>query len=100
MCPTGNDKAGGPPLQPDGCQEKTISKSNLFFCRMPRSSHQSPLLLQKLDEGYVRLGLSGARLLLAVSGGADSSALLVGTARRAAARRLACTVASVDHGLR
>lgn len=67
---------------------------------MRRSSHQSPWLLRKLDEGYARLGLSGTRLLLAVSGGADSSALLVGTARLAAARRLVCTVASVDHGLR
>lgn len=67
---------------------------------MDRSSHQSPLLLRKLDDGYARLGLSNTRLLLAVSGGADSTALLVGTARLATARRLVCTVASVDHGLR
>lgn len=59
-----------------------------------------PFFLSALERGYEQLGVLGARVLLAVSGGADSTALLLGTARLVVERRIECAVASLDHGLR
>jgi len=56
--------------------------------------------VRALRETYVRLGASDGRVLLAVSGGPDSVALLLGTAEVAAALHLQPEVACVDHGLR
>lgn len=53
-----------------------------------------------LEATYRQLGLEGGSVLLAVSGGADSSALLVGTARVRERLGLQVEVATLDHGLR
>jgi len=53
-----------------------------------------------LETSYRRLGQQAGSVLLAVSGGADSTALLVGTALMAERLRLRAHVASLDHGLR
>jgi len=60
----------------------------------------SLLFSNTLRGAYQQLGLNGGSVLLAVSGGADSSALLVGTARVRDALRLRVEVATLDHGLR
>ena len=61
-------------------------------------------LVEAFDQALIRsarrLGLEGTGVLLAVSGGADSMALLVSFARVAARLSLRCEVATVDHGLR
>ena len=57
-------------------------------------------LLVTLRAGYLRAGASGRSVLLAVSGGGDSMALLDATASLASGLRMRCAVASVDHGLR
>ncbi|ATB48653.1 tRNA lysidine(34) synthetase TilS [Corallococcus macrosporus] len=67
---------------------------------MPRPESATLLLTTTLREAYTRLGLEGGSVLLAVSGGADSTALLVGTACVAQALRLRVEVATLDHGLR
>lgn len=67
---------------------------------MPRHDSATLLLTTTLREAYTRLGLEGGAVLLAVSGGADSTALLVGTANVAGQLRLRVEVASLDHGLR
>ncbi|NVJ00325.1 tRNA lysidine(34) synthetase TilS [Myxococcus sp. AM009] len=67
---------------------------------MPRHDSATPLLTTTLRAAYTRLGLEGGSVLLAVSGGADSTALLVGTALVAEPLRLRVEVASLDHGLR
>jgi tRNA(Ile)-lysidine synthase len=67
---------------------------------MPAPLKNNERLLVKLRAGYLRAGASGRRVLLAVSGGGDSMALLDATASLAPALRLRCEVASVDHGLR
>lgn len=59
-----------------------------------------PSLIQKLASAYRARAPSGAGVLLAVSGGADSTALLLGSARLAAELGLRLEVASLDHGLR
>ncbi|WP_338865680.1 tRNA lysidine(34) synthetase TilS [Myxococcus stipitatus] len=51
-------------------------------------------------DAYARLGLEGRSVLCAVSGGADSVALLVGTACVRERLGLRVEVATVDHGLR
>ncbi|MFP2932749.1 tRNA lysidine(34) synthetase TilS, partial [Pyxidicoccus sp. 3LG] len=56
--------------------------------------------MTSLEAAYARLGVEGRSVLLAVSGGADSTALLVGTARVAPKLRLRAEVATLDHGLR
>ncbi len=53
-----------------------------------------------LRVAYRHLGLEGGSVLLAVSGGADSCALLVGTALVRESLRLRVEVATLDHGLR
>ncbi len=57
-------------------------------------------LQEKLSASFARLGLRGARLLLAVSGGADSVALLYGARAIAADYSLGLEVGTVDHRLR
>lgn len=53
-----------------------------------------------LAEGYRRCGGLRAAVLLAVSGGADSTALLVASAERAGELGLRLEVGCIDHGLR
>lgn len=53
-----------------------------------------------LEAAYRRFGLVGRSVLLAVSGGADSTALLVGTALVRERLGLTVEVATLDHGLR
>jgi tRNA(Ile)-lysidine synthase len=53
-----------------------------------------------LEHAYQQLGLAGGSVLLAVSGGADSRALLVGTALVRERLALTVEVATLDHGLR
>lgn len=67
---------------------------------MPRTGPRTQLLRTTLLEAYTRLGLEGRSVLLAVSGGADSTALLVGTARVRERLGLRVEVATLDHGLR
>lgn len=58
------------------------------------------VLESTLERAYRRLGVAGGSVLLAVSGGPDSTALLVGTARVRARLALRVEVATLDHGLR
>ncbi|GHG84064.1 tRNA lysidine(34) synthetase TilS [Comamonas sp. JC664] len=67
---------------------------------MPRHDSATQLLKATLRAAYTRLGREGGSVLLAVSGGADSVALLVGTSLVAEALRLHVEVATLDHGLR
>ncbi|HET9452082.1 MAG TPA: tRNA lysidine(34) synthetase TilS, partial [Aggregicoccus sp.] len=67
---------------------------------MPRPSPATDLVLRALSSSYQRERLVGSSLLLAVSGGADSVALLVGSAQLAPALRLRLEVGTLDHGLR
>jgi tRNA(Ile)-lysidine synthase len=67
---------------------------------MPRTGRATEALTTTLAESYRGLGLRGRAVLLAVSGGADSTALLVGSALVAERLRLRVEVASLDHGLR
>ena len=68
---------------------------------MPGRRH-APVLLRKLDAALAGAGgpLAGEHLLVAVSGGPDSTALLAALAELAPGRRLRLTAAHVDHGLR
>ncbi len=67
---------------------------------MPESGDRPGLFLHELAGGDRRLLGEGASVLLAVSGGGDSTALLLGTAALAGPLRLRAEVASLDHGLR
>ncbi|RKG76356.1 tRNA lysidine(34) synthetase TilS, partial [Corallococcus terminator] len=67
---------------------------------MPRASPGLPPLAALLARSYADHGLAARSVLLAVSGGADSTALLVGTARVREALGLRVEVATFDHGLR
>jgi tRNA(Ile)-lysidine synthase len=67
---------------------------------MPRTGDASVLFSTALRESYRQLGLVGGSVLLAVSGGADSTALLVGTAQVCEPLALRVEVATLDHGLR
>jgi tRNA(Ile)-lysidine synthase len=67
---------------------------------MPAAPTATARLLAGLERSYRRAGLVGRSLLLAVSGGADSRALLVGTARLMPRLGLRVEVATLDHGLR
>jgi tRNA(Ile)-lysidine synthase len=58
------------------------------------------LITWTLEAAYRRFGLAGRSVLIAVSGGADSTALLVGTALVRARLGLTVEVATLDHGLR
>lgn len=67
---------------------------------MPRTGRVSSLIALTLEAAYRRFGLERRSVLLAVSGGADSTALLVGTALVRERLGLAVEVATLDHGLR
>jgi tRNA(Ile)-lysidine synthase len=67
---------------------------------MPRTGRATELITMTLERSYRRFGLVGRSVLLAVSGGADSSALLVGTALVRELLGLTVEVATLDHGLR
>lgn len=67
---------------------------------MPRTGPATAFLTTTLDSSFRRLGRQAGSVLLAVSGGADSTALLVGTALVAERLELRAHVASLDHGLR
>ncbi|RYZ37215.1 MAG: tRNA lysidine(34) synthetase TilS [Myxococcaceae bacterium] len=67
---------------------------------MPRASPGFPPLAALLARSYADHGLGARSVLLAVSGGADSTALLAGTARVREALGLRVEVATFDHGLR
>lgn len=67
---------------------------------MPRTGPATDLISWTLEAELRRLGLAGRSLLIAVSGGADSTALLVGTALVRARLSLTVEVATLDHGLR
>ncbi|MGE0441612.1 MAG: tRNA lysidine(34) synthetase TilS [Gemmatimonadales bacterium] len=56
-------------------------------------------LEQRADAAFAALGIAGGRVLVAVSGGTDSLALLLLTTSRAAARRLEVIVGHFDHGM-
>ena len=56
--------------------------------------------LEGLQAGFRRVLPPGAKVLLAVSGGSDSTALLHGACALAADLRLSLSVGSIDHGLR
>jgi tRNA(Ile)-lysidine synthase len=56
--------------------------------------------LWKLDRSYQRLGLRNNSILLAVSGGADSTALLLASSELAEGLGLRLEVCSVNHGWR
>lgn len=66
---------------------------------IPFGAHNRTLL-DRVAGAYRRLAGEGRSVLLAVSGGADSTALLLATAEVGAAVRLRAEVACVDHGLR
>ncbi|HLL04530.1 MAG TPA: tRNA lysidine(34) synthetase TilS [Myxococcaceae bacterium] len=67
---------------------------------MPRTAPATLLVKKRLEAAFRRLGLERGSVLLAVSGGADSTALLVGTALVSAELGLTVEVATLDHGLR
>ncbi|HLL53765.1 MAG TPA: tRNA lysidine(34) synthetase TilS [Myxococcaceae bacterium] len=66
---------------------------------MPSNRSSTHPLLTALERGYRETGVTGG-VLLAVSGGADSTALLLGTAQLAEALGLRPEVACLDHGFR
>ena len=67
---------------------------------MARTSLATDLILRTLLCGYRHFGLARSSVLIAVSGGADSTALLVGTALVRQQLELSVEVATLDHGLR
>ena len=67
---------------------------------MSRGTKSADAFLDGLRRAYVRLGASQRGILLAVSGGADSTALLIGSARVASPLGLRLQVACLNHGLR
>jgi tRNA(Ile)-lysidine synthase len=67
---------------------------------MPRLPRATALILQTLEEAFRFAGLVRRSVLLAVSGGADSTALLLGTALVRERLGLTVEVATLDHGLR
>ncbi|MHB8878064.1 MAG: tRNA lysidine(34) synthetase TilS [Myxococcaceae bacterium] len=67
---------------------------------MARTRQLPDPFLLALEAAYRRKGLAGRSVLLAVSGGADSTALLIATAKLAGRLGLRAEVASLDHGLR
>src|SRR5690349_21754508 len=67
---------------------------------MPRTGPATDLITRTLKAAYRHFGLERRSVLIAVSGGADSTALLVGTARVSERLGLTVEVATLDHGLR
>lgn len=66
---------------------------------VPRAGTRHPLI-EKLRRSALDLGLAGGRVLLGVSGGADSTAMLLAFADLAPALSIEPMVLTVDHGLR
>ena len=62
--------------------------------------YPAPMLLSALDRAIGHLDLEGRHLLVAVSGGLDSTALLQGLFQLADLRSLTLSVGHVNHGLR
>jgi tRNA(Ile)-lysidine synthase len=58
------------------------------------------MVLQELERAVRRLDLAGRRVLVAVSGGVDSTVLVAGLAELARLHRLELTIGHVNHGLR
>ncbi|MBI3183030.1 MAG: tRNA lysidine(34) synthetase TilS [Myxococcales bacterium] len=67
---------------------------------MSRSSKDLAAVPARLEAAYRRCGAEGKHVLLAVSGGADSTALLIATAQLSDRLALLAEVASLDHCLR
>ncbi len=67
---------------------------------MPRTGRATDLITLTLEGAFRRFGPVERSVLLAVSGGADSTALLVGTALVRERVGLTVEVATLDHGLR
>jgi tRNA(Ile)-lysidine synthase len=67
---------------------------------MPRTAPVTAHVMKMLQAAFRRLGLERGSVLLAVSGGADSTALLLGTALVRERLGLTVEVATLDHGLR
>lgn len=67
---------------------------------MARSVKKEHLVHRVLNTSFRRLGLAGGRVLLAVSGGADSMVLLDASASAGERLGMRFQVACVDHGLR
>ncbi|MDC0708073.1 tRNA lysidine(34) synthetase TilS [Stigmatella sp. ncwal1] len=67
---------------------------------MPRSTRATALLCKTLEASFRSAGLLRGSVLLAVSGGVDSTALLLGTALVRERLGLTVEVATLDHGLR
>jgi len=113
-CSPGSSRGEGEPLErADGFSKsrqvfkKTFSvKANRVSPRLkPTVMRQSPKKCwfpfeKTLHDAYLELYLQKERLLLAVSGGTDSLALLWATSRTASSLGLHFEVASIDHGLR
>ncbi|MDY7228314.1 tRNA lysidine(34) synthetase TilS [Hyalangium rubrum] len=67
---------------------------------MRRTGPATALITTTLEAAYRYFGLERRSVLIAVSGGADSVALLEGTARVCGRLGLSVEVATLDHGLR
>jgi tRNA(Ile)-lysidine synthase len=67
---------------------------------MSRNNANLHCLVAGLRDAYRKLPAGERRVLLAVSGGADSTALLIGSQAVSEDLELRLAVASVDHGLR
>jgi len=65
-----------------------------------RGTKSPHVFVERLAQAYLRLGANNRGVLLAVSGGADSTALGLGSVRSAARLRLRLEVACLNHGLR
>src|SRR5262249_20631749 len=79
---------------------KNARKSGSFETVLSRRVAPAPPFAEKLARAYRDLGVCGQKLLLAVSGGADSTAMLIATSQVASALGLGLASASLDHGLR
>jgi tRNA(Ile)-lysidine synthase len=65
-----------------------------------RRASSRPVLLRRLDVALPALDVAGRHVLVAVSGGVDSTALAAGLVERARRHRLAISIAHVNHSLR
>ncbi|HZH03451.1 MAG TPA: tRNA lysidine(34) synthetase TilS [Myxococcaceae bacterium] len=82
-----------PPLSPRPIADESTE-------REPGDRRGKDPWIEALEVAYRLKVTPGTRLLLAVSGGCDSAALLFGSVRTSTALGLECEVACLDHGLR